>query len=560
MFRWKSSKKKLAGCLAAAFLLAAPFGMAERVMAAQKTAAVEVAPTDAAYDARYGVNKKIKGVYDERLAAKCINGTFVGKLNEGVLEFKGIPFVAEQPVGKLRWKAPQPFKKRDGVYEAYYFGKHPLQKVIKSRDYVQGEDCLYLNVYKNPDNATEKKPVMVWVYGGAFQTGGTADPYYDMHNFVKDNSGVIVVTMNYRVGPFGFLHLSHLPDGKDYPDAANLGLLDQQMALRWVKENIEAFGGDADNITIFGESAGGTSVLLHTINPDSQPYFRRAIVQSGTLAMTNNQKTAIELTDKLLAETGCHTVRELRKADPRKLVEAYAKNVLCVYPERDGRIVPINPYEPFENGAASHKDLLQGFNLDEVRAFIGIYGGPEGFVDFCSKNWDENVKDIPISQEDQEKVAELFAFYEDNPVAGAADFSNQLLFFCPSIRVARGQANSGGAVWQYVWTEKSPIPGRGACHGVDIPVVLNNSVRFGVSDERTDFDRTVQQMWVNFATDGDPALDANESPTGTAVNWPKYQPGGATMEINADGCEVMDNLADILVDGPMLELTDYFIN
>ncbi|MBQ6968745.1 MAG: carboxylesterase family protein, partial [Synergistaceae bacterium] len=213
--------------------------------------------------AQYGENKPITdGNYDKSLAVKCVNGTFVGKNNDGVIAYKGIPFVGKQPVGELRWKAPVNVVPDDGVYEAYYIGKNPCQLENRSQVaalYVQGEDCLYLNVWRADDGGT-KKPVMVWIHGGAFEYGGTAEPREDGGNFVRENPDVIFVSIAYRLGAFGFLHLSHLPDGNDYPDAQNLGIMDQMMALKWIHENVANFGGDPDNVTIWGESAGGDSV------------------------------------------------------------------------------------------------------------------------------------------------------------------------------------------------------------------------------------------------------------------------------------------------------------
>ncbi len=177
--------------------------------------------------AKYGENKPIADHnYDASLATKCVNGTFVGKKVENIISYKGIPFVGQQPVGTLRWKAPVDITPNDGVYEAYYYGKSPVQSPgDPAALYPMGEDCLYLNLWKS-DDAAAKKPVIVWIYGGGFEVGGTTDPQYDCHNFVKENPDVIVVTIAYRISFFGFLHLSHLSDGKDYQDAANLGLMD----------------------------------------------------------------------------------------------------------------------------------------------------------------------------------------------------------------------------------------------------------------------------------------------------------------------------------------------
>ncbi len=149
--------------------------------------------------AQYGENKRIStGSYDQSLAVKCVNGTFVGRKNEGVIAYKGIPFVGRQPVGELRWKTPMDVVPDDGVYEAYYNGKAPVQDgglYEPASLYVQGEDCLYLNVWKAAEASAKKKPVMVWIHGGAYEMGGTVDPSYELHNFVKENPDVIAVSI-----------------------------------------------------------------------------------------------------------------------------------------------------------------------------------------------------------------------------------------------------------------------------------------------------------------------------------------------------------------------------
>ena len=252
-------------------------------------------PTDPEEEWTYEGNKEITdGNYDHSLAVKCINGTFVGEKADNVIYYLGIPFVGQQPVGNLRWKAPVDVTPNDGVYEAYNYGKTPMQaEGDPAALYIQGEDCLYLNVWKTDDTTTEKKPVMVWIYGGGFETGGTIDPQYDCTNFLKENPDVIVVTVAYRLAAYGFMHLSHLPDGKDYPDAQNLGTLDQLMALKWVHNNIKAFGGDPDNVTIFGESAGASSCALLSLIDEADKYFKRAIIQSGSPVMTRSTEEAI---------------------------------------------------------------------------------------------------------------------------------------------------------------------------------------------------------------------------------------------------------------------------
>ena len=164
----------------------------------------------------YGVNKTITDdSYDKSLAVKCVNGTFVGKLADSTMVFRGIPYVGQQPVGELRWKAPVDVVPCDSVYEAYYNAKSACQPEVEvSSYYYQDENCLYLNVWKSAKATEEQRPVIVWIHGGAYAYGGTVDPLYDFHNFVEENPDVIVVSAAYRLGVLGFLHLSHLPDGK----------------------------------------------------------------------------------------------------------------------------------------------------------------------------------------------------------------------------------------------------------------------------------------------------------------------------------------------------------
>ena len=327
--------------------------------------------------AQYGENKRITdGNYDKSLAVKCINGTFVGKKIDGVIAFKGIPFVGQQPVENLRWKAPVDVVPDDGVYEAYYNAKSPCQVDDRwqvASLYVQGEDCLYLNVWK-ADDGRKNKPVMVWIHGGAFEVGGTVEPREEGTNFVKENPDVILVSIEYRLGVFGFFHLSHLPDGKDYPDAQNLGLMDQIMALKWVHENIASFGGDPNNVTIFGQSAGGGSVSLLPLIKGSHQYFKRVIAQSGSPVFTRSTEEAIACTNELMKKLGCKTVADLQKVDIQKFVDEGDILTLRVWAERDGKYLPLDPYAAYANGAAKDIDFLQGCTKNEMGYFVVSLG------------------------------------------------------------------------------------------------------------------------------------------------------------------------------------------
>ncbi|MBQ7734018.1 MAG: carboxylesterase/lipase family protein [Synergistaceae bacterium] len=183
---------------------------------------------------------------------------------------------------------------------------------------------MYLNLWK-ADEITEKKPVIVWIYGGAFEGGGTTDPQYDCFNLVKENPDIIVVTIAYRVSFFGFFNLARLSDGKDYTDAPNLGFMDQIMALKWVHENIKNFGGDTDNVTIWGESAGAASCTIILLIEGSHKYFKHIIAQSGTSAQTRTPEQAIEYTNKVMEALSCKTVADLRKISAEQFAETWAR-------------------------------------------------------------------------------------------------------------------------------------------------------------------------------------------------------------------------------------------
>ena len=331
---------------------------------------------------QYRANQKITdGNYDKSLAVRCINGTFVGKKTDGVIAWRGIPFVGKQPVGENRWKAPVEFAPDDGVYEAYYRGKSPCQHKdfsdVEESLMNQGEDCLWLNVWKADDNSTEKKPVMVWIHGGAFEFGAAAFSLFDCDDFLRENPDVIVVTVAYRLGIFGYFHLSHLADGGDFPDSQNLGPLDQLMGLKWVHENIAAFGGDPDNVTIYGESAGAGSVSLLPLLKGSHAYFKRVIAQSGSPALTRSPEEAMACTNIMLDVLGCKTVADLVKLDARTLADESEAVRLRICPERDGKHLPVDPLEAYAEGAAKDLDLMFGCNRREFDWFAAAMGEEE---------------------------------------------------------------------------------------------------------------------------------------------------------------------------------------
>ena len=476
--------------------------------------------------ALYGENKPITdGNYDKSLAVKCVNGTFVGKKNDGVIAYKGIPFVGKQPVGELRWKAPVDVVPDDGVYEAYYNGKTPSQLDYDAQVasvYVRGEDCLYLNVWKADDGGT-KKPVMVWIHGGAFTAGGTVEPREEGTNFVKENPDVIVVSIEYRLGVFGFLHLSHLPDGKDYPDAQNLGLMDQVMALKWIHENIEGFGGDPDNVTIWGESAGGDSVTTIPLIKGSHKYFKRVIAQSGTPVLSKTIEQNIADTNEFMDNLGCKTVADLQKVEVEKLLAALEKlGDMRIGPERDGKYLPLDPYEAYANGAAKDIEILQGCNKDEMNFFMLEAGVGEPFMNFYSKRWARNSAQLT----DEEKAL-VESFCKDIKGESYEPFCrlyDQIWFIAPMFRLSENQAKAGGKSYVYYLTVESSVPLMKSGHGVEISTIFNHPEETRVAGRAFDetFSKTMRKMWVQFAKTGNPSLSAEDSPDGKAHEWPLY--------------------------------------
>ena len=497
------------------------------VLAEENVKTMGLDEEEARMEALYGENHEITdGNYDPALAAKCVNGTFVGKKSGDVIAFKGIPYVGHQPSGEYRWKAPTDVEPNEGVYEAYYFGKVPRQCGNSSQIgsfYPQSEECLYLNVWKAADSA-EKKPVMVWIHGGAFELGSTAEPREEGTNFVQENPDIILVSIEYRLNALGFLHLSHLPDGQDYPDAQNLGLLDQVKALKWVHDNIEAFGGDPDNVTIFGQSAGGGSVTLLPLIEGAQQYFHRVIAESGSPVFTRSTEESIACTNELMEALGCKTVAELQKVDVEQIVlKADSLLGLRTWAERDGNILPLNPYEAYANGAAKDIDFLQGCTKDELGYFVWCFG-KEGFNEFAA---DRKAKKLAQLTEEEKALVESYC---KNAKDVTPDYSadsrlfDQIVFIAPLFRMSENQTMAGGKSYTYFFTPESSVPLIRSGHAVELSTVFNHPEETLVTGRQFDptFSRTMRKMWVQFAKTGDPSLTAEQSPDGKAKEWPLY--------------------------------------
>ncbi len=321
----------------------------------------------------------------EKLTPSLIT-TATGQL-EGVVSadgkvrtFKGIPYAAP-PVGPLRWKAPQPALPWTGIRKASEFGARCMQGRVFGdmifRDNGPSEDCLYLNIWLPAAPARKRLPVMVWIYGGGFVAGSSSEPRQDGGNLSK--KGVVVVSFNYRLGVFGFFSHPELTRESGRNASGNYGLLDQVFALQWIGKNIATFGGDPDNVTIFGESAGSFSVSALMASPLSKGLFKRAIGESGAFFGTTLGLRPLPETEKAGAEfakslTGSESIEALRDKPGDEILQAGMKaGAFRFSPNVDGYFLPQNVSTIFSSGNQSHVPLLAGWNLDEgnYRSFFG---------------------------------------------------------------------------------------------------------------------------------------------------------------------------------------------
>ena len=466
---------------------------------------------------RYSENRRITQAYDPSVAVKCVNGSFVGKRKDSVDVFLGIPF-AQPPTGERRWKRAKPVLPDDGVYEAYYNGKTPIQTESPTEPasyYPQGEDCLYLNIWRSHECTDDKKPVMVFFHGGSYGWGGTADPLYYGGNFVSAHPEIVFVTVGYRTGLLGFVDFSSVEGGGEFPDAPNLGLLDQIEALRWIRQNIDGFSGDPGNITIFGESAGGGSVSLLAIIDEAKGLFRRVIAESGSVALTYSKEACADFTCRLLKESGCGNMDELMalsEVELKRINEAL--NYYNNFPQRDGRIIPLDPYAAYDSGATADVDMLIGTNENECNYWIGELGGIIPYSLGFPVRYENDMRQLDPS--DKKLVSRIISGMKGKKIWRITEFYNEMMFRLPAVRQAESQAKNGGRVYMYYWTQPSEIRNYGACHAVELAYVFQNPQEtiFTGTPADAGLTKTVGDMWANFARMGDPSVPGFE--------WPVY--------------------------------------
>jgi para-nitrobenzyl esterase len=323
-------------------------------------------------------NREVTGDYAREDAVRTRTGTYIGSKSGSTMSYLGIPY-AKPPVGPLRWKAPEPLDSTDAVFEAKSFGASAIQVEHTGsivRLHRQSEDCLTLNIVVGTDEEDAKRPVLVLFHGGDFTCGGSADPLYDGTNFVEDHGDVVFVSINYRLGIFGFIDFAEVDGGQAYPEAPNLGLLDQIAALRWIRENIAAFGGDPDRITVVGFDAGADSICLLATSEQAKGLFQRAFVFDGSPSGANSTPDASRaLARDLLHETGTTTMEELARLDTQALKDAAQRLWHDLpTPTCDGTLVPKDVYRAWRHGSAAHVEFIVGIpsrEMGAIRATIG---------------------------------------------------------------------------------------------------------------------------------------------------------------------------------------------
>jgi para-nitrobenzyl esterase len=474
------------------------------------------------------------------------HGKLAGEEIAGVHVFRGVPF-ARPPVGALRFAPPQPPVRWRGVREALRPGPASLQVgaawMTRMRLDVGGrvdEDCLYLNVY-SPGLDGARRPVLVFLHGGAFLMGAGSTLLYDSRRLAR-RSDIVVVTINYRLGVLGWGHLG-LVEGSSVPEAVNLGLQDQIAALAWVRANIAGFGGDPDNVTLCGQSAGAMSALALCASPQARPLFRRVIVQSAAGRSALGRDEATHVARIFLAELGLRpeTAHEARDVDVPRLLRAQASawrrtyspvRLMSLMPVVDGELVPEFPLAAIRRGAIADKELLIGTNRDEWKLFSLVDGGVVAMRDATLVSRIASLADPrEISLPDPEQTSRSYrdAVAADGGSTDTVDvwsaFQSARVFHHPAAQLAEAQVRAGGRVFSYLFAWKPPALGGlvGACHALELPFVFGWTqtplVRSltGLSTGARKLSLTMQHAWGSFARSGSPSHEGLPS-------WPGYEP------------------------------------
>lgn len=471
------------------------------------------------------------------------HGSLRGAVVDDHLAFKGIPYAAP-PVGGLRFAAPQPLEPWPGTRDALEFGPVAPQDPLVPPPYravaPESEDCLTLNVY-TPAVDDGRRPVLFWIHGGGFSHGAGSQPTYDGGPLVE-RGDVVVVTINYRLGALGYLHLGGVGGG-EWGATTNAGSRDQIAALRWVHDNIAAFGGDPDNVTIFGQSAGGVAVSVLLAMPAARGLFAKVIAQSGTAARLGGLEHGEAVAAGYLEALGIPDGAEdaLRAISWEEMVSAQGPRG-ALSPIVDGESLPVPPMEAIEAGQLADVPLMLGTTRDEQKLYVASADrGP-----LTDAELEAQVAAV-LPRRARGRVAEVVDVYrasrsERGLPAGNLDVLDALgtasRFRVPALRVAEAHGRHQPKTFVYEFDYASPARGgsMGACHGLEVPFVFGTIGATGddrLTGSGPEVDHLKHQMmdaWIAFARTGEPAH-------GGIGAWPAYEPSERhTMVFDVGGC------------------------
>lgn len=328
-----------------------------------------------------GSNKEVSECPEGKPVVKTFGGNYIGWKDKNGVSFLGIPY-AKAPVGANRWKKPVPLEASDRTYEAYYFGNCEIQPESSHNilcRFKQDEDCLNLNIWTAKLEPDAKKPVLVYIHGGDGRYGGSANPMYQLGNLAKAIPDSVCVSINYRFGVFGVVDFSATgcADADEYKNSTALSLLDQIEALKWIKANIASFGGDAENITVAGDTSGGSCILLLSAMEEAKGLFKRAFVMCASTADTPvNDEIASALGKELAEEFSAESISVMKTAAAEKLRDFSTRNYdLLELPPRDGRFVPQDVENAYLNGVASDVEFIIGIAADDASGWQAMLAG-----------------------------------------------------------------------------------------------------------------------------------------------------------------------------------------
>lgn len=464
------------------------------------------------------------------------SGHIRGVYENGLYIFRGIPYAAP-PVGKLRWQPPQPIVPWTGVRAADKFGPICPQSIIpvttipgrQPSEEPQNEDCLYLNIW-TPGLDRTKRAVMVWIHGGAFSNGSGSNPMNPGETLPK-RGGIVMVTINYRLGSLGFLNLKQVTGGK-IPASGNEGLLDQVAALQWVHDNITAFGGDPDNVTIFGESAGAESIGALLAMPLVKGLFRKAILQSGA-SKAQPLGRAAESADKYLHRLGLSSsdTSTLLALPVEALIDAQTNSPgsspggFMPGPVQDGEILKGVPLDAVVQGSAGEVTVLAGSNLEEAKLFAMMMPGLKTLEETGLPDRVERLvtKRYASSMIDKYRRALARRELPVTPYEILVAIMGDQHFRMPNIRLCEFQEKLGQTAYGYVFNWKSAVPDLGACHALDVGFIFGNLAPefHGDSPAAQCLALQMQDAWIAFAKSGDPSVPG--------LAWPRYGTGRNMM-------------------------------